>query len=492
MSENGLNTKLWGGRFTASMDEHVQVFNDSFAFDRRLAPDDIAGCVAYSTALKNAGLLDAEEHSALFEGLQEIEQEFATGSFVALPTDEDIHTAIERRLHELVGVVGGKLHTGRSRNDQVATALRHHLLDAVEDLITSLRSLQAGVVHKAEANLGIVMPGYTHMQRAQPILFSHWLMSFFWKFERDIGRLTGVRERTSVCPLGSGALAGNPFGIDRDQLAEALGFESVSENSLDAVEDRDFVVEFLFAGAMLQTHLSSLAETVILWSGEAFSFIRLDERHCTGSSLMPQKRNPDTLELIRGKSGRVLGHLIGLITTLKGLPSGYNKDLQEDKEGLFDVIDTLVAELPIAESVVEWMMPNAAHMSAACNAAMMATDLADYLVLKGIPFREAHNIVGNVVQQAERAGLAIDALPLSAYQRIHAAFTEDVYDVFDVHASIARRTSKGGTALEAVERQLLEARAILTEADIERAEERDGESRTVTAHSETDPNKSVG
>ena len=464
-------TRLWGGRFAASMETGVQDFNDSFAFDQRLAPDDIAGCIAYAAALKDAGLLDAEEHSSIAGGLAEIAQEFATGAFVAVPTDEDIHTAIERRLHERVGAVAGKLHTGRSRNDQVATALRHHLLDAVEHLIAGLRSLQARVVHKADINLGIIMPGYTHLQRAQPILFSHWLMSFFWKFERDIGRLADLRVRTSVCPLGAGALAGNPFEIDRDQLAEALGFDSVAENSLDAVEDRDFVVEFLFAGALLQTHLSSLAETIILWSSEAYSFIRLSEKHCTGSSLMPQKRNPDTLELMRGKSGRVLGHLMGMITTLKGLPSGYNKDLQEDKEGLFDVIDTLMAELPIAESIVGWMMPNAAHMSAACSAAMMATDLADYLVLKGIPFREAHRIVGSVVRQAERAGEALDDLPLSAYQRIHAAFTEDVYDVFDVHASIARRTSKGGTAIAAVECQLLEAKAILKQAPGMKTEE---------------------
>ncbi len=465
MSEH--ETKLWGGRFTSAMNPAVQEFNDSFAFDQRLAASDIAGCLAYAAALKGAGLLDEAECAAISSVLEEIGQEFATGAFLALRTDEDIHTAIERRLHELVGPVAGKLHTGRSRNDQVATALRHHLLQVTEDLIASLRSFQAVLVHKAEINLGIIMPGYTHLQRAQPILFTHWLMSFFWKFERDIGRLVGVQARTSICPLGSGALAGNPFDIDRDQLAEVLGFESVSENSLDAVEDRDFVVEFLFASALLQTHLSSLAETVILWSSEAFSFIRLDEKHCTGSSLMPQKRNPDTLELIRGKSGRVLGHLMGMMTTLKGLPSGYNKDLQEDKEGLFNVIDTVMSELPIAEGIVESMMPNAAHMAAACSASMMATDLADYLVLKSVPFREAHHIVGTVVQQAERTGVAIDLLPLSAYQRIHPAFAEDVFCVFDVHASIARRTSKGGTAIEAVERQLLEAHALLAPACVD-------------------------
>ena len=492
MSANITGKKLWGARFGTPMNEYVRAFNDSFSFDRRLASDDIKGCIAYSAALRAAGLLDAEERSAIVEGLRKIEQEFASGEFCPLPTDEDIHTAIERRLHELTGGIAGKLHTGRSRNDQVATALRLHLLDAVSLLTENLRSVQSEIVRKAEANLGIIMPGYTHLQPAQPVLFGHWLMSFFWKFERDIGRLNGVRKRASICPLGAGALAGNPFGLDRDYLAKALGFEGVAENSLDAVEDRDFVGEFLFAGAMLQSHLSSLAETLILWSSKAFSFIRLDERHCTGSSLMPQKRNPDTLELIRGKSGRVLGHLIGLMTVLKGLPSGYNKDLQEDKEVVFDVIDTLAAELPIIKSIIRWMKPNAAHMKASCGAAMMATDLADYLVLKGIPFREAHHIVGNVVQQAERAGLALDALPLSFYQAIHPAFGKDVGEVFDVHSSVARRTSKGGTALEAVESQLLEARAILTEADIERAAKRDGESKTVAAHSETDPNKSVG
>ena len=461
MSEQGTDTKLWGGRFTSAMDATVQAFNDSFAFDQRLAASDIAGCLAYAAVLKGAGLLDECECAAISSGLEQINREFSTGAFLPLPADEDIHTAIERRLHELVGAVAGKLHTGRSRNDQVATALRHHLLHVIEDLTARLRSFQAVLVHKAEINLGIIMPGYTHLQRAQPILFSHWLMSFFWKIERDIDRLAGVRKRTSVCPLGSGALAGNPFDIDREQLAGMLGFDCVSENSLDAVEDRDFVVDFLYSGALLQTHLSSLAETLILWSSESYAFIRLDEKYCTGSSLMPQKRNPDMLELIRGKSGRVLGHLMGMITTLKGLPSGYNKDLQEDKEGLFDVIDTVMSELPIAEGIVESMMPNAAHMAAACSASMMATDLADYLVLKSVPFREAHHIVGTVVQQAERAGVAINLLPLSAYQHIHPAFAEDVFCVFDVHASIDRRQAKGGTALKAVACQIEEAQAIL-------------------------------
>ncbi len=464
MSEHN-NTTLWGGRFSDVMDSFMRAFNDSFAFDQRLASSDIAGCHAYAKALTVAGILSDSELAALSGGLTQIEQEFSTGTFVACPGDEDIHTAIERRLHEVAGDVAGKLHTGRSRNDQVATALRHYLLGVIDDLVIDLRSFQSVIVHKADVFLGIIMPGYTHLQRAQPVLFSHWLMSFFWKWDRDIGRLEGVRSRTSICPLGSGALAGNPFAIDREQLATTLGFRGVTENSLDAVEDRDFVVEFLSSCAMIQMHLSSLAETLILWSGDAYGFVRLDEKHCTGSSLMPQKRNPDLLELIRGKSGRVLGHLMGMLTTLKGLPSGYNKDLQEDKQGLFDVIDTLASELPIAESIVGSMMPNAAHMSAACSASMMATDVADYLVFKGLPFREAHRVAGAMVQQAERAGVPMDELPLSAYQRTHSAFAEDVLALFDKHASIKRRKTKGGTALKAVACQIQEANDILAQAD---------------------------
>jgi len=442
----------------------VQTFNDSFAFDQRLAASDIAGCLAYASALQGAGLLDHAECEAISSGLEQIGSEFSAGSFAPLPSDEDIHTAIERRLHELAGSVAGKLHTGRSRNDQVATALRHYLMQVTNELTARLRSFQAVLVNRAESHLGIVMPGYTHLQRAQPILFSHWLMSFFWKFNRDIDRLAGAKMRASVCPLGAGALAGNPFDIDREHMAAQLGFAHAAENSLDAVEDRDFVVDFLYAGALLQTHLSSLAETLILWSSEAYVFIRLDEAYCTGSSLMPQKRNPDMLELIRGKSGRVLGHLTGMMTTLKGLPSGYNKDLQEDKEGLFDVIDTLLAEIPIAEAIVGSMMPNAAHMSSACCASMMATDLADYLVLKGIPFRDAHHIVGAAVQQAEQTGVSMDKLPLSALKQIHSAFDEDAASVFDVQTSIERRQAKGGTGRRAVLCQLQEADSILTQA----------------------------
>ena len=452
---------LWGGRFSDSLDPSVRALNASFAFDQRLAAVDIEGSIAYASALHKAGWLKKKDHDVLLAGLEMVAGEFAEGTFEAHFGDEDIHTAVERRLYELVGETAGRLHTGRSRNDQVATDLRLYLGKSIDALCDQLRWVQEEIVTKAEGHVSVIMPGYTHLQPAQPILFSHWLLSVFWKLERDHERLVEARSRANVCPLGSGALAGNPLGLDRDTLAASLGFEAASENSLDAIEDRDFVCEFLFAAALLQTHLSSLAETLILWSSEAFSFIALHESHCTGSSLMPQKRNPDALELIRGKTGRTLGHLSALLVTLKGLPSGYNKDLQEDKEGLFDVIDTLSLELPIIADVIRRMKINAVSMAKARSAALLATDLADYLVRKGVPFREAHRAVGQVVLSAERRGASIDGLPLSAYRAAHSEFDKDVYDVFDVHRSVAQRTSKGGTAPQAVEAQLERARAIL-------------------------------
>ena len=454
-------TKLWGGRFATAIDSRMRVLNDSFPYDRRLALVDVRGSIAYAGTLFGVGLLTSSEHAEIVAGLEKVAEEFTSATFEPALDDEDIHTAVERRLTELIGAPAGKLHTGRSRNDQVATDLRLYVLEAIDALSDRLRGLQSAVVTKAEGHPNVVMPGYTHTQQAQPILFSHWLMSFFWKFERDRDRLQDARKRTAISPLGSGALSGTPFPIDREALAKALEFETASENSLDAVEDRDFVVEFLAAASLLQVHLSVLAETLILWASAAYSFIRLDEAHCTGSSLMPQKRNPDALELVRGKTGRVLGHLTGILTTLKGLPSGYNKDLQEDKEGLFDVIDTLSIELPIVADLVCKLEVNAAHMAAARDSAMLATDLADYLVKKGIPFREAHHLVGSIVRAAETAGCPIDVLPIETYQRIHSAFDADVYSVFDPHQAVGRRTTKGGTAPEAVDRQIQNAKSLL-------------------------------
>ena len=461
MARDERPTGLWGGRFTEPLAQHVQALNTSFPFDRRLAAVDIEGSIAYASALREAGWLEDEELEAIVSGLEAIADEFAEGTFEPHPGDEDIHTAVERRLHELIGSAAGKLHAGRSRNDQVATDLRLYLVRMIGELCDQVRWVQEEIVIKAEGHSSVIMPGYTHLQPAQPILFSHWLMSFFWKLGRDYERLLAARQRTNVCPLGSGALAGNALGLDRDQLACSLGFGSSSENSLDGVEDRDFVCEFLFAATLLQTHLSSLAETLILWSSEAFDFVVLHEGHCTGSSLMPQKRNPDALELIRGKTGRVIGHLSALLVTLKGLPSGYNKDLQEDKEGLFDVIDTLGIELLIVADVIRRMKVKAASMAGARSPGLLATDVADYLVRKGVPFREAHHAVGQVVLSAEKLGASIDRLPLSAYRAAHPEFEKDVYDVFDVHLSISHRTSKGGTAPRAVEAQLARAHALL-------------------------------
>jgi argininosuccinate lyase len=449
---------LWGGRFDGPTDELMRRFNDSISFDRHLFAADIEGSIAYAGALARAGLISEEEHAALVQGLGEVRAEFDAGTFEIAPADEDIHTAVERRLGELVGEVAGKLHTGRSRNDQVATDLRLFLLGEMSGLDEALLDLQRVIIEQAEAHIGAVMPGYTHLQHAQPILFSHWLLAFFWKLQRDRERLKDVEKRTRVCPLGAGALAGNPFDIDRQALAAALGFDAVSQNSIDAVNDRDCVVEFLAWAALTQVHLSGLAEDLIIWASQEFSFVEIDDAYATGSSLMPQKRNPDSLELMRGKSGRVIGHLTGLLVTLKGLPTAYNKDLQEDKEALFDTIDTLKMELAIAAGVVQTLKVNADRMAAALDDAMLATDLADYLVRRGVPFRQSHYLVGKAVRQAETLGVPLKELGLGAYQAIHPAFGQDVVEVFDFARSVEARAVDGGTAPAAVQAQIIAAK----------------------------------
>jgi len=454
---------LWSGRFATETDEGMRRFNDSIGFDQRMYAADIRGSIAYAGALARAGLITAGERDQLVSGLEQVQAEFDAGTFQVQPGDEDIHTAVERRLGELVGPVAGKLHTGRSRNDQVTTDLRLYLLDEMASLREALVALQAAIVEKAEAHTDVIMPGYTHLQQAQPVLFSHWLMSFFWKFQRDRERLADVARHTSVLPLGSGALAGHPLGIDRQALAAELGFAAVSENSVDAVSDRDYVVEFLAWAALVQVHLSCLAEDLIVWASREFGFVEIAEAYSTGSSLMPQKKNPDSLELMRGKSGRVVGHLMGLLMTLKGLPSAYNKDLQEDKEALFDVIDTLKMELPIAAGVVRTLKVNAARMAAALDEALLATDLADYLVHKGIPFRESHHLVGRVVRRAEELRVPLKELALAEYQAIHPAFAGDLYAVFDFRRSVEARDTEGGTAPVAVRTQIERARELLNQ-----------------------------
>ncbi len=454
---------LWGGRFSGPTDALMKRFHDSIGFDRRMYAADIQGSIAYAGALVQTGLITTEEHEQLVAGLAQVQGEFDADDFQIKSGDEDIHSAVERRLGEIAGPVAGKLHTGRSRNDQVATDLRLYLEQEMLTLRGELIELQKAIIEKASTHLDAIMPGYTHMQQAQPVLFSHWLMSYFWRFQRDRERLDEVKHRTSVLPLGSGALAGNPFKIDRHWLAAELGFDAVSQNSMDAVSDRDYVVEFLGWAALVQIHLSSLAEDVVTWSSREFGFVQVDETYSTGSSLMPQKRNPDSLELVRGKSGRITGHLLGLLVTMKGLPSGYNKDLQEDKEALFDTVDTLTLELPVAAGVIRTLKVNAARMRAALSDGLLATDLADYLVRKGIPFRESHHLVGQAVRRAEGLGVGLAKLTIADYQAIHPAFAEDMSTVFDFQRSVEARDTEGGTAPTAVRTQIERARELLAQ-----------------------------
>ena len=452
---------LWGGRFEHELDDVMWAFNASLPFDRRLWQEDIHGSIAWAQTLAAAGILTADEVDQLVNGLQQVEAEMAAGTFSFQPQDEDIHTAVERRLTELVGPLGGKLHTGRSRNDQIATDMRLYVLGQCGRFHKLLQDLQQAIVEQAGRHTDTLMPGYTHLQQAQPVLFGHWLMSFFWKFQRDQTRLRDLAERTAVLPLGSGALAGNPFGIDREALAETLNFAEVSDNSIDAVADRDFVVEFLSWAALVQVHLSGLAEDLVLWSSREFGYVLLDDRYTTGSSLMPQKKNPDSMELIRGKSGRVVGNLCGLLTTLKGLPSTYNKDLQEDKEPLFDTIDTLSMELPIAAGVLRTLQVNRERMAAALDSAMLATDMADYLVKKGVPFRQSHEFVGRAVRRAEELQVGLDELPLKDLKAIHPAFGPDIEAAMSFNHSVAARNAAGGTSPATLQAQLDKARKLL-------------------------------
>ena len=455
-------TKLWGGRYSGPTDELMWAFGASIGFDRRLAQVDIQGSIAYVEALLRASVLTVEEADTLTRGLQQVASEFERSEFEFAPLDEDIHTAVERRLGEVVGPVAGKLHTGRSRNDQVATDIRLYLMKELPALGDALRRVQRVVVGKAEDHLAVLMPGYTHLQPAQPVRFSHWLLSYFWMFERDHQRLTDLLRRVSCCPLGAAALAGNTYGIDREALARDLGFSRVAENSMDAVGDRDPILETLSWAAMLGLHLSRLAEDLIIWSSAEFGFVLLDERYTTGSSIMPQKRNPDSMELVRGKTGRLVGNLVRMLVVSKGIPSTYDKDLQEDKEPLFDTLDTLAMMLPIAAGVIETLQVNAEAMREALDDAMLATDLADYLVKRGVPFRQAHGLVGQVVLLCEKRGIQLGELDLGEYKQVSPVFDKDLFDVLDFEASVEAHDVVGGTSLRAVGEQIEWARGVLS------------------------------
>jgi argininosuccinate lyase len=452
---------LWGGVFNEPTDDDLRRLNDSLPFDRRLYREDIQGSIAYAQAIATAGVLTHDEAAQIEAGLRQVLAEFEAGTFAFKEGDEDIHTAVERRLVEIVGAVGGKLHTGRSRNDQVATDFRLWCMAASVSLAARLRQLQRAVVGLAEAHTETLMPGYTHLQPAQPLTVAHWIMSYFWMLERDIERLEQARQRMNQLPLGAGALAGTPLPLDRHALAAALGFSQPVPNSLDAVSDRDFVADLLYIASLVGVHLSRLAEDIILFVNPAFGYFGLHDRYSTGSSLMPQKRNADPMELTRGKAGRLIGNLSGLLATLKGLPTGYNKDIQEDKEALFDSLDTLEALLPVVTGVVATLKVRPEALRRALAEEMLATDLADYLVARGMPFREAHHVVGRVVRWALEAGVPLSRVPLDAMQAESALFSEDVYSVFDFAQSVAKRAAFGGTAPAAVREQIAQAKALV-------------------------------
>jgi argininosuccinate lyase len=458
-------TQLWGGRFSGDMTPLMHQFNDSIYFDVRMWEADLDGSMAYARALARAGVITEEEADVLQDGLDQVRVEFAQNSFELKASDEDIHTAVERRLGELVGEVAGKLHTGRSRNDQVATDTRLWLKRQIVMLRGHVISLQQAILVKAEEYFNVIMPGYTHLQQGQPVRFSHWLLSYGWMLQRDKERLDDLTRRVDVLPLGSGALAGNPLDLDRPFLAGALGFAAVSANSMDAVGDRDFVVEFLSWAAITQMHLSRLAEDLILYSSREFRFVEIADAYSTGSSLMPQKKNADSLELIRGKTGRVVGHLTGLLTTLKGLPMTFNKDMQEDKEPLFDTVDTLTMSLPIAAGVVSTLTVDASRIYDSMDSAMLATELADYLATKGMPFRQAHHLVGEIVRKAIELDQPLFSFPLAAYQQFSPLFERDLHQWLTFNRAADRRTSPGGTGEAAVREQWESLRGLVGEGN---------------------------
>ncbi|EIN07474.1 argininosuccinate lyase [Punctularia strigosozonata HHB-11173 SS5] len=460
MSNLPTKQKLWGGRFTGKTDPLMHEFNQSLKYDKRMYAADINGSIAYAKALAKVGILTEDENEKIADGLRAVGKEWENGTFQIQADDEDIHTANERRLSELIGPLGGKLHTGRSRNDQVATDMRLWLLEQIESIERGLKDFLRVLVERADKEKDYLLPGYTHLQRGQPIRWSHLLLSHAFSFKADLQRLQQLTPRVSVLPLGSGGLAGNPFAVDREFLREELGFDSVAENSMYGVGDRDFIVEFMMWASLTMTHVSRLAEDLIIYSTAEFGFVTLSDAYSTGSSIMPQKKNPDSLELLRGKSGRVFGNMAGFVMTLKGLPSTYNKDLQEDKEPLFDAVDTMDACLRIAEGVIATLEVHPEKMRAALTMDVLATDLADYLVRKGIPFRETHHISGRAVALAEARKCQLNDLTLEDYKSLNTKFEEDIHQVFDFEASVERRQSIGGPSRQMLERQI----AVLREA----------------------------
>ncbi len=453
---------LWGGRFTGETDRHFAAFNASFRFDRRLIFADLRACGVHAEALGRAGVLPDAEVKTITEGLQKIGEMIADPAFLDRPefaATEDVHSFIESRLVELIGQTGYKLHTGRSRNDQVAVATRLFLRGEIERLDEVMRDAQRALIELAEKYSDDPLPGYTHLQKAQPVLFAHYLLAYFQMLSRDRARLSDVKKRVNVLPLGSGALAGTNFPVDREWMAAELGFDSVTRNSLDAVSDRDYIIEFVSFAAITMMHLSRLAEDLIIYSTQEFGFIKLGDAISTGSSLMPQKKNPDSLELIRGKSARVFGHQMAMLTMTKGLPLAYNKDLQEDKETLFDTIDTLSDSLRVTATVLRNIELNRERArAAAIRDYTNATDLADYLVHKGLEFRKAHEVIGRIVVFAIEQGRELGELTLTECRQFSLLFDQDLFDAISLESSLAGKKQTGGTAPEQVGKELLRAK----------------------------------
>ena len=464
MADQTRHGKLWGSRFTGPPHPAAEGFTASLAFDRRLWPYDLEGSRAWARALNRASLLTADELGQILGGLDEVGQELAAGTFPFRADLEDIHTNIEQRLAEKIGAAAGKLHTGRSRNDQIALDERLYLRDVIGRVDGGLREVQSSLIRRAEEHLGVPMPGYTHLQRAQPVLLSHHLLAYVFMLQRDRERFRDCLGRVNILPLGSGALAGTAFAIDREALARDLGFPRASSNSLDAVSDRDFLLEFLAAGAILGMHWSRLASDLTLWATAEFGFVAFPDAFATGSSLMPQKKNPDVAELIRGKSGRLYGNLLAVLTTMKGLPLAYNSDMQEDKEPLFDSVDALEAVLQVLPPMLASLAFNTERMREAAGADYStATDLADYLVRKGLPFRQAHEVVGRLVRHAMETKRPLDGLPLEEFKGFSPLFAADVLGALSVEAALRARAAVGGTSPDAVRRALAEAKTLAAE-----------------------------
>ena len=461
-----MSEKLWGGRFSKTTDEMINEFQASIGFDRRMYREDIAGSLAHAAMLAKVGILSEEDRAAIEKGLKDILAQIEHGDFDFSVALEDIHMNIEKRLTDAIGDAGSRLHTARSRNDQVALDTHLFVRHAVVDVMAHIRALQQALTESAAQHRDVIMPGYTHLQRAQPILFSHHLMAYFGMLARDFERFQGVYARTDIMPLGAGALAGTTLPIDRQFVAQRLHFERIYTNSLDAVSDRDYILEFLSAASILMVHLSRLSEEIILWCSREFSFVELDDAHCTGSSMMPQKKNPDVSELVRGKTGRVVGHLMAMLMAVKGLPLAYNKDLQEDKEGLFDAIDTVKFSLAVYAQLIRGMKLREDVMRHAVEADYSnATDLADYLVRKGLPFRKAHAVAGQAVAQCIARGIYLAELPIADYQQLSPLFAEDIYDAISPETCVSCRNSYGGTSYEQAEMQLEAAKNLMTEEE---------------------------